>query len=149
MHALSHYQRDASPRFQWVRPGGNQNIHLCYIYTIALTHVRPASECKGRPRPQDKLTSRFRGRIQECLSTRLCLIVCPQESWHRRVVLMFHALSGTNLLVTCHSPTTSQIKWYDWNRWFWVDLLSPRLPEKDFKVHKGVRFIGVNRQRLF
>lgn len=36
MHELSHYQRDASPRFQWLRPSGNQNIHLCCIYANAL-----------------------------------------------------------------------------------------------------------------
>lgn len=61
-----------------------------------------------------------------------------------RVVLMFHALSGTNLLVTCHSPTGSQLKCYDRNRCFWVDSLSPRLPQKDLQVDKGVKFTGVS-----
>lgn len=71
-------------------------------------------------------------------------MACLREPRPRRVVLMFHALSGTNPLVTYHSPTGSQLKCYDWNRWFWVDSLSPRLPQKDFKVDKGVKFPGVS-----
>lgn len=37
MHELSHYQRDASPRVQWLRPSGIQNIRLCCIYASDLT----------------------------------------------------------------------------------------------------------------
>lgn len=56
----------------------------------------------------------------------------------RRVALIFRALSGTNLLATCHSPTGSQLKCYDWNRWFWVGSLAPRLAQKGAKVDQGV-----------
>lgn len=109
MHELSHYQRDASLRFQWLRPSGIQNIHLCCTYVTALTpymsRISEPSFLEIISHPDsvaaDVLLQKgaIRTSVQERLSARLCLMACPREPRLRRVVLMFHALSGTNLLV--------------------------------------------------
>lgn len=43
MHELSHYQRDASPRFQWLLPSGNQNISAVFTPMLWL-HACPQYE---------------------------------------------------------------------------------------------------------
>lgn len=93
--------------------------------------IHSVSECKGRLLlPGDDLTSRFwscrpspAGQSEPI--RRSGEPVGSTVSSHR---LMFPALSGTNLLLTCPSPTGSQITCYDGNRWLWVDSLSPGPP---------------------
>lgn len=162
MHELSQDERETSPRFQWLRPSGAvppEHPSLLDLRRGFLTpssglqHWTPEDEASpSRSSPQshpdsgaaDVLPQKGAiGRsVQERLSARLCLMAGPRESRPRRVALIFHALSGTNLLVTCHSPTGSQLKCYDWNRWFWVGSLAPRLPQKGFKVDHRVIFTG-------
>lgn len=92
--------------------------------------VHSVSERKGRLLlPGDDLTSRFWSarRLGSASSRRL----------------MFPALSGTNLLRTCHSPTGSQIKCYDGNRWFWVDSFPPSHPDEG--RFNGIHSIEANR----
>lgn len=67
-------------------------------------------------------------------SERACRSVCRLGSvsrWGRqsRLVLMFHAPSGTDLWVTCHSPTGSQLKWLERMVLGWL-LLTQTSPER-------------------
>lgn len=138
MHELSHYQRDASLRFQWLRPSRIQNIHLCCIYATAstpymsriwgLSFLEIISHADSEAADVLLQKGEIQTSLQERLSARVCLMACPVRAVappHRVDVSMLYV--GRNSVTSQPNWITTKVLWSEQmvQGWLVITLTSP------------------------